>query len=280
MRFFGLVGLLWGLMLTCTDAQTRQTRGFLDSITEDGQNFDFYFFREGLAAVNSITFDHTQTAHFKPFWNSINLDRTSDDGAGRIRSWENLSAIDLGVLAHESFHAFVFHYWKSETEWQNLKDWFGARARVLFYELSSHDAQVALEEAYASFIGNMITSARTLQNILSRYDGEHCARTHEMLKRLWERSWNQDVRGYYYRDGVVDFWSDRAHWLFKKIKGEKPHADFGEPIFTERGITKLDRKWISRNLFEDRWNENFDESFPEVAEELSLCAEEELRSSN
>jgi hypothetical protein len=276
MRFFGSVGLLLGLLVPCTEAQTRQTQSFLNSLSEDGEYFDFEFFRKGLSSVQSITFDHHQTAHFKPFWNSINLDRTSNDGAGRIRAWHLLSPIDLGVLAHESFHAFVFHFWNRHLDWQREKEWFETRARVLFHDLAPHDARVALEEAYATFLGNTITSARTLLNIVDRYEGEHCGRTHEMLRRLWQKSWEQPTPGYYYRDGIVDFWADRARWLFDRVKGGSSRADFGEPIFTKTTITRLDRKWISNLLFEGRWNENFDQSFPEIAEKLEDCSQEEL----
>lgn len=277
MRLCRVLGLSMSLLggLSGSVFASWQTDQFVKSIEKSGDQFKFEFWLRGIDSVINVSFRNDSTEKFQPLWNTIVLGTSYDDGAQRIRKWDQLSPINLGILAHESFHAYIHNFIFYEREWKPEKDWMTSRAVVLFHELPRSKALVAMEEAYASFIGNVVTAARTIQKALERNSQASCLQSYLLFKSIWERTWNDPVRGYYDRDGLVEYYSDRMKWIVHRVSGSEEEIRLGEPIFTERSITDVDRNWISRTLFEGKFLSSFDKSFPEISAELKTCISQE-----
>lgn len=273
-RIAGVTLTFLGLLCGQTFASW-QSDSFLDSIERSGKLYSFEFWTRGLSSVFSVKFDDESTAQFQPFWNKIVLHTSHNDGAERIRQWDRMSSIDLGTLAHESFHAYVHNFIFRESDWRREKEWMKNRAPVVFYEIEKRQAMVAMEEAYASFIGNVVTTARTVEQVVNRNSRATCAQNYQMVQNIWSRTWKDPVQGYYYRDSVLEYWADRARWIGQQMTGEKGEVRFGEPIFTENSISEVDKRWISQNIFEGRWTRDFNSSFPEIVERLEACIAQE-----
>lgn len=269
----GIIIILCGLSEPLF-SQTWQTREFLDSLVGEAEAYRFRFFEEGLASVDRVKFNKQHDNHFRSFFNSLNLHHTMSDGAKRIKPWDELTFLDLGILGHESFHAYLENIARSDPDQDFIRQWFEMRASILYPDLPLRKAKVALEEAYATFAGHMITAYRSLDRMvdhtLSRmaYEPGLCERYSDFLARSWVRNWSDDVLGYYYREDVHEFWADQASFYWDIIRGKTPNDLPGAPIFTEQRLGRADKIWISQVFFEGRWSEDPYHSLPLIYEKL------------
>lgn len=272
MKVSGISGIILILMGAFTgDLQASwKTDSFLGSIQRSGSQYSFEFWNRGLSSVSDVDFRSDSTAKFLPFWNKMVLEKSHDDGAERIHAWHRLSTTDLGTLAHESFHAYVHNFILRHPAWSHERAWLEKRAPVVFYDIHPSKTFVALEEAYASFIGNIVTSARSIDVIMSK-STPNCVGRERVVRNIWSQIWKEKIQGYYYRDSFTEYWEDRAQWALDKMRGQESEVEFGEAIFTESSISQADRQWISLVLFEGRWSENFDQSFPHHVAAFEAC---------
>jgi len=244
-----------------------QTDAFLKSIKKTGQDYDFQFWREGLKSVYSLSFKDGATNQYRPFLNRMILGSSMSDGADRIKSWDQLNAIDLGTLAHESWHAYHHNFIDRDDRLSDQEKWLHRRAPDLYWRISRHKADAALDEAYALFIGSAVTTHRWIKWSFKRFkDGRDqnstCEKLVKLAKGLWERNWDLKVEGYYYRDQIWEYWIDHSKEVFGHLIGsDKYDLPPDGAIFTKQSITNVDRDWISENIFEGRWTRDFNSSF-------------------
>lgn len=274
-RRLRIVGLL-SLSIICTgsfaQAEPWQTKDFLNSLEDrDAYNADFWSL--GLHSVFSIEFEEGYTAQYRPFLNYIQLSESMGDRALRLKGFDELSHIQLGTLAHESFHSFVQNYIKTSDEYSFHKEWMSSRSRVLHgEELSKHKAYVALEEGYALFIGSLITQRRNIEKMIKRRQeriGEgHCEDSIDLADQFWFRVWEDDVFGYYYEDGVGEYWINTGKSIWNSISGSDLEVKDG-PIFVDRSITEVDKDWIADYLFEGRMPRDVLEAFSDSLREAN-----------
>lgn len=263
-------------------AESWQSREFLQSLDESGPSYQFSFMEAGLKSVSKFEFNDDHTNHFKAFSNTINFSNSIQDSSRRIRRWNHMSNIDLGIVFHESLHAYIENVAKADPSLRYIPDWFKMRGENLYTDLPSSKARVALEEAYAVFIGEVITSYRFIESNIDRaYDDlhedlEYCERIVQVHERIWKGTWDREVQGYYYREDIDEYWSDQISYYWDVIRGETPDRVPFEPIFVEESITTADKRWISHVLFESRWSEDTVESLQSLHAELPCVAPEEI----
>ncbi len=251
------------------EAQAWQTDEFFAEQQELAPFYGFRFWSLGLKSVARIRFSDDGTDRFHPLRNLIVLGSGYGDGGGRLKPWSKLGPIELGTLAHESFHAYLHNHMRRNPNLAHQMSWMNRRSEDLYRdEVRGVKAKIALEEAYASFVGMLVTSHWTLSRIL-RLQGveeEKCESAKALAEKLWERSWTENVLGYYSRDGIGEYWADRLKELWASLRG----TDSGIPVdgtyFVETPLTETDKNWIGRQLFEGRVSRAFHVSF---AHELS-----------
>lgn len=261
------------------EAHTWKTEYFLDSLqSESAKPYAFQYWQRALASLSDVVYNDKITNQYQPFLNRISLNRSMSLGNEEIRSWDKLSPIDLGILAHESWHAYLNNFIKQEPEFQKLKRFFLYRAKNLFWELPESKAETALDEAYATFIGNTMMSIRWLDMMTERSmesEDIDCGKYDKLVEQIWRSNWESDIKGYYYRDSIDEYWTDRAKTFWKWLTGSKKddRKNYDGVFYTEQGLTELDKKWILNNVFESRISKDRRESFQEFYEKMG-CSEE------
>lgn len=255
-------GFLAIFYCSVTFADTWQTGQFLKSL--EGRDLDLPFWRDGLKSVNGIDFNNRYSAYYKNFTNRLGLEESASDGGDRLLSFDEMSRINLGTLAHESLHAFFANHLSQRKEYRDLHQEFRLRARTLYWDLPPQKAYQALEEAYAVFIGNTITQVRWADWTIQHYEKQasvDCDQANTFLQRMWSQNWLENIYGYYYRDSIGEYWEDQFQkvwaWLNDDPSLQPPQENL---IFVETSIEDYDRQWISSNLFENRLNQNFQKS--------------------
>ena len=247
-----------------------QINPFIKSLK--GSVYEFNFLVEGLKSVHSFNFEKSTRAQYQEFFNRMTLGLGVDDGAQRIQVLEKMEPIDLGTLAHESFHAFKANLIEVRPEYLKLKLWMKRRARIVFGNLSQAKAETALEEAYAVFIDNAISARMNGGRMLKKLTPEKCARHLKRAEEFWEGSWRAEVSGYYYRDGIGEYWADRFSTLMATLSGRgAPNNGGDRAIFTDASISELDKEWIAKNILEGKVAPSFAQTFA-GDQQLLLCA--------
>ncbi|MDB5038533.1 MAG: hypothetical protein JWQ35_2061, partial [Bacteriovoracaceae bacterium] len=191
-------------LTSSTIAASWQTNSFLKSI--NGSLYDFPFLVEGLNSVRAIGFKKDTTAQYQSFFNRIVLGLGIDDGAHRLKGLEGLDPEDFGTIAHESFHAFKANFIDQDPRFGAMKIWMKRRAEIVYGDLSESKRETALEEAYAVFIGDVISTRLNVQRILDRRPEMKCSIKQRMAESFWNIEWSSSVNGYYYRDGLGEYW--------------------------------------------------------------------------
>jgi hypothetical protein len=269
------IGILVQAAVSSTEAAAWQTEPFLKSI--QGGFFDFDYLGKGLRSINSVNFKPDTVNQYQSFFNRMVLTASMGDGANRIRIFKNLSPIDFGILAHEGFHAFKANLLDAKPEYASSKEWLEIRSRIIFDGLPEGKGAVALEEAYASFIGSMVTSKVQLSKMILRPTEKNCIDRVSFLQRMWAADWNAEVKGYYYRDGIGEYWVDqgKALWVLAS-EGRKAYAELlnsDGAIFVDQSLPKLDKDWIAENIFEGKIRVEFKDTFKDELKEVG-CYDE------
>lgn len=240
-----------------------QIEPFLTSIK--GTPYNFQYVRDGLSSVNSVRFGNDVVNQYQSFFNRITLSMTMNDGAKRIKRLNAISNGDLGTLLHESFHAYKANHMDVDAVHLRDRAWFEARAAVVFGDLSTEKGRVALEEAYASFIGLIIDTRLSFSRMISRPSDKDCELRFAYLRKLWEVDWHQDIKGYYYRDGIGEYWAHQLDGLWTLVtEGTKAYGEFKNQdgaIYVNEALPELDKLWISEKLFEGQITRDFDHTF-------------------
>lgn len=240
-----------------------QTEPFLNSIRNTPM--DFRYVREGLTSIHSVRFGNDAINQYQQFFNRMTLGMSMNDGAKRIKTLDKLSTIDLGTLLHESFHAFKANHMDQDPAYKNYLSWFNARADVIFEDLPRDKRRVALEEAYASFIGLITDTRANFARMIARPSDNDCELRLTYMKRLWASDWQQDIKGYYYRDGIGEYWAHQLDGLWTLVtEGTKAYGQFQNSdgaIFVNQALPELDKKWISAKMFEGTITKDFDHTF-------------------
>jgi hypothetical protein len=249
--------------VTTLFADTWQTEPFLESVKET--SFDFRYLREGLNSINGVRFGNDVINQYQQFFNQMTLSSSMGDGARRIKPLKSLSNSDFGTLFHESFHAFKANHMDQESAYINLSRWFVKRADIVFGDLSQSKRQAALEEAYASFIGLIAETRLTFTRLMHRPSEQDCELRLTYMRRLWAVGWAQEIKGYYYKDGIGEYWAHQLEGLWTLVtEGRKAYGEFRNQdgaILVSEALPQLDKSWISENIFENQITEDFDKTF-------------------
>jgi len=183
---------------------------------------------------------------------------------------EELSNIDLGILAHEAFHAFKANFIELKERYKPQKRWMNLRSKILYRNIPQLKRAVVLEEAYAVLIGSIIIQHRSLSKLLARHqnsDEEKCLGTVDLAMLFWENDWKAPIKGYYYRDSVQEYWADRAKGFWNFL--HSGHWDISdEPLFVDQSLTPMDRRWISETIFEGTLTSSFENTFQNELESM------------
>lgn len=259
--FFISIAFIFSGFSSQSFAASWQASAFLRSL--NGSVYNFNYLVEGLNSVHAIQFNDGTTAQYQSFFNRIVLSATMNDGSKRIKGLENLSEEDLGTIAHEAFHAFKANIMDVDPRFKAEKIWFKSRAHILFSDLKASKRETALEEAYAVFIGSLVTSRAVVERLLKSKDPNKYCKRLEIAERLWNNTWKDSINGYYYRDGIGEYWADTFSNLWKKLSGNNPTSEEGakdHTILTERTLQDLDKKWIAGFLLKSHFVSSFEES--------------------
>jgi hypothetical protein len=243
-----------------------QIRPFLKSIEQSP--YDFEFLVKGLKSVHQVRFKKGVIGSYEGLLNRMNLGPTMDDGTNRIKTVQALNSGDFATLLHEAFHAFKENFIDDEKRYVSMKRWMELRADNLLHKLPRNKRDVALEEAYSVFVGNLAMSYHSIEYILNKYGKEDgCYKRLGLAKELWEKSWNQKITGYYYRDSIGEYWADKARALkILATQGREAYQKYinrDRAIYIDQSITRVDKKWISKFVFQNRFVKSFEDSFPQ-----------------
>ncbi len=250
---------LIGFKSTSTYANSFQSERFVQSLT--GSVYEFDFLVEGLNSVNQISFSDDMTAQYQSFFNRIVLSRTAGDPSKRIKSIENLDEEDVGTIAHEAFHAFKANIMGTDPKFKAEKLWFKQRAHKVFSNLKASKRETALEEAYAVFLGSVVTARLQSERIIAHAPKERFCKKLNVVENLWRVNWNSKVQGYYYRDGLGEYWADKIHNLFSWLAFSRPvNSSADGAIDAEQSIDQNDKDWISTKLLEKKMVYSFYET--------------------
>ncbi|TVQ79196.1 MAG: hypothetical protein EA369_05395 [Bradymonadales bacterium] len=239
------------------EASSSQTDLFLRSLRFRAQPYALPFFELGLGSTSYISFQEGPTAKYRLFTNSMVLPNSHAFDSQSLHPFYRQNPIQLGTLAHESFHAFVANFIRRDPRYHSMNRWMEIRSQNLYrdLELSSSKNFVALEEAYASFIDAIYMTVRNLEAYLDRAsrsdEGFDCSMLFSFVNRSWQTAWHHPIYGYYYNDSLVD--NARAFWA--RFTGrDGPVLD--EEQFVEISIQRADRDWISREIFLEEISED------------------------
>jgi hypothetical protein len=257
-------------------AQSWQTQEFLSEMQSRAGFYRFAFWVDGLRSVSRIRFGTDGTDRYHPFSNTMVLAEDLSDGGGRLKTWSQQGPMNLGTLAHESFHSFYSNHLSRSPQLRPAWDWMQRRSGALYRDLPKAKAKIALEEAYASLIGNLVTSRVTIARMLElrANDPERCASGIELGERFWKSSWNQEVKGYYSRDGIGEYWTDRMKERWAGVTGGDSDLPPDGTYFVDIPLNEVDRNWVSRQLFENRIQSAFEVTFKKELESLPCFKKE------
>ena len=252
-----------------------QIAPFIESLEESPYRFNFLV--KGLSSVHQIELRQGSTNQYQPFFNKLVLSMTAGDRAGRLKSRHELSDTDFGTVAHEAYHAYLANFIRVLPEFSAHKRFLERRAQNLYLEIPSKKRETALEEAYASFIGWLLQSHAHIDKVLRRpVEGEsrqRCEGRLNLLKAIWGRSWDAEINGYWYRDGVVEYWMEQAKGVgilvTDGMDAWKRFLESDGANMVDADLQNLDRQWISQNLFEGKLSASFDSSFSQALEGFS-----------
>jgi len=241
----------------------RQVTPFLESLK--GTAYDFRFVREGLLSIHALDFNDGVNNQYQPLFNRIILSTTMNDGTKKIKRLEKLSDSDLGTLFHEAFHAYKANFIEVSENLEVQKNFLARRAQNLYRSIPESKRAVALEEAYASFVGWAVQAHSAMAKAIKRIDLESCQLKLEKSSEMWKVTWNSHVAGYWYRDSVVEYWSEKLKGAkILLTEGYDAYRDFvGQDgaHFVEEDLQPLDRRWIATHLLGGRAQESFENSF-------------------
>jgi len=96
-----------------------------------------------------------------------------------------------------------------------------------------------------------------------------------LLEAIWKRSWGAEINGYWYRDGVLEYWGEQMKGLgvlfSDGFDAWKRFLDGDGANMVQTDLQDLDRTWISQHLFEGKLNRSFEETFQQALANFS-CA--------
>jgi hypothetical protein len=234
-----------------------QSYQFIESLR--GTSYNLKVVGEGLESVTSIDFDDSKNPQYRSFFNSLILSESTTDDKKAISRLDNLGPTDLGTIVHESFHAFKANFIDSVPSMKPLKLWMKQRAAVVYPNLPAAKRETALEEAYAVFIESTIVAHENVVRTLRR-ESKHCEANKIFAQDIWRQNWASKVIGYYYRDSIAEYWSDKVTGLMRRIFSD----DLGpteSAIYDQRGIGPIDKSWIATNILENRFVASFENTF-------------------
>lgn len=254
-----------------------QIAPFIESLEESPYTFNFLV--EGLSSVHQIELRKGQTNQYQPFFNRLVLSATVGDASGRLKPRTQMSDIDFGTVAHEAYHAYMANFLQVLPEFASHKRFLARRAQNLYQEIPLNKRATTLEEAYASFIGWALQShvhiVRTLGMSFPDETRQRCEGRRELLEAIWKKSWGAEINGYWYRDGVLEYWGEQMKGLgvlfSDGFEAWKRHRDGDGAHMVETDLQDLDRTWISQHLFEGKLSRSFEETFHEALANFS-CA--------
>ena len=270
-----LIGVVCSLSFLSTSAfgadllkVVQQTKPFLKSIKETPYNYEYLV--EGLRSIHALRFNKGQANHYEPFWNRLNLQDSLGDRAKRLKRVSELSPLQLGVLAHEAFHPFYSNKIKSDPKYKGYKKFMANRADVLYKKHPRKKRDVALEEAYASFLDSLFSGYKTIEKILrSESYKADCKSAIELTEKFWKSAWKSTTNGYYYRDSISEYWFDQYKGLrILTTKGRvayKRYLNRDRAVYVKEGIQAIDKKWIVRNILKGKMSPSWQETFSDYA---------------
>jgi hypothetical protein len=258
---FGFISLLYGLEARASSSADL----FLRTLQGKGQPYNMNFWNTGLRSLSGITFTDESAYSYLVFFNTLTLPKSLSYPSGTLKAFHQIPSTNLGFLAHEAFHSYIANHVMIDRKAYSKQRWMQFRSQNLYRDegIESSKAYVALEEAYATFVGNMVMSARGLELSIGRMADRgdvDCERSMDFIQKRWAVDWNQEVKGYYYRDSYGDYYSDQLRHLWSRVTGGEP-----PPLDTERyvltALQRADRDWISREVFEGNFSESPTEFF-------------------
>ncbi len=247
-------------------AATWQSYEFIESLR--GSPYNLRVVGEGLESVTSIDFDDSKNPQYRSFLNDLVLSESTTQDKKAISRLNILGPTDLGTIVHESFHAYKANFIDAVPSMKPMKLWMKQRATVVFPHLPAGKRETALEEAYAVFIESTIVAHENVVRTLN-HDAKHCERNRLFAQSIWQQNWKSKVIGYYYRDSVAEYWSDKVKGLLRRIFSDEP-AQTENAVYDERGIGPLDKSWIASNILQNRFVASFENTF-ENEENLLAC---------
>ena len=252
-----------------------QIAPFIESLEESPYTFNFLV--KGLSSVHQIELRPGTTNQYQPFFNRMVLSANMGDRAGRLLPRLQMNEVNFGTVAHEAYHAFFANFINVLPELESQKKFLARRAQNLYQDIPSKKRATTLEEAYASFVGWVFQShahiERTLNRPFENDNRQKCEARRALLEAIWKKSWGAEINGYWYRDGVGEYWAEQFKGLgilmsdgfdaWKRFReGDGAHM-------VETDLQPLDRRWISQHLFEGRLSESFEDSFAKTLEGFS-----------
>ncbi|PIR23862.1 MAG: hypothetical protein COV44_00690 [Deltaproteobacteria bacterium CG11_big_fil_rev_8_21_14_0_20_45_16] len=273
-RRAAILGIIVGLFsIVSVSAYQWQVEDYLQSIRvprASKVNSPFMFL--GLRAAKGIEFSDSGTNQYQSFMGRLVLSDSLQDGGNRLRPYEAISSIDLGILAHESWHSYLDNYIMRKSSYARFKKWITSRARNLFWDLPESKQLAALDEAYAIYIGSMVTAYRGIQRDMDRQlkqDSWDCGKIESLADRFWSLAWNEPVYGYYYRDTISEYWEDKFTAVINWISGEKSDQNSEGIYYVKQSITDIDRDWIAENVLKTKFSRDYLETFGSELRQLS-----------
>jgi len=269
-----ILGIILGIFsVGSVSAYEWQVEDYLQSIRAPRAiklNSPFMFL--GLRAAKGIEFSNSGTNRYQSFMGRLVLNDTLQDGGNRLRRYENIGQVDLGILAHESWHSYLDNYVMRKESYSRMKLWFTSRARNLFWDLPESKQLAALDEAYAIYIGSMVAAYRGIQRDMDRQSKQaswDCDKIEALADRFWSIAWSESVYGYYYRDTIPEYWEDKLTAVINWLSGEKSDQNSEGIYYVKQSITDIDRDWIADNIFKTKFPRDYLETFGSELRQLS-----------
>ena len=255
----------WGFILQAylTVSVPWQAESFLYSLKESP--YSYAFLVEGMGSVRSVRFQKDATNLYKVFWNEIVFEENLKRVSGELKTLDELSSENFNTVVHESFHAFLRNKIAS-SKMNPIQKWMKVRSQNIYWDvpLSDRYRRAILEEAYAVFLGDLVSAHWKVLNILKN-QAAACSGRVSLAKLYWDSIWRGAVYGYYRRDSTLDFYVDQfkgASVLFRQgWESFKQFQRRERDIFISQPITDLDRVWIVKNFLDSRYRASFKETF-------------------
>lgn len=266
----GLLGLTGFFIVQSLGAQSWQSEQFIQSVRREAPIYLLNFWALGFQSVSRIKFNEDGVDQYRPLRNIMYLNDNLSDGGGRLKELAKIHPNYLATLAHESFHSYLQNYVRKAPALRIQNRWMLTRPKQLYRELSDEKAAIALEEGYASLIGMLVQSHVSILRMLnsSGRQEEKCESAVSLSRKLWSVNESQQVFGYYSRDGIGEYWTDRFKNLWSSITGKESGLPEDGTYPVNVALETLDRQWVYREIFQNRFQDSFEESFKEVLKDL------------